>query len=358
MAAFASALSLGASTAIAEEHGEDPGVTPPLRVVVAGSAPFVMERAEEGLSPAVWAEVARRAARTSRMTMAPSIEEALEQVASGEADVAVGPITITAERSAKLAFTQPYFTSTLGIASRPEQSLFDRVRPFLSRAFMVGVGFLLVVLFAVGHLVWVLERRKNPEMFPASYASGVGAGTWLALVTMTTVGYGDKAPATPIGRVVMGVWMVLSMITASSLTASIATALTLSQIGAGAFEKLSDLPGETVAVVEGTRSERVVRRAGGRVLRVPNVDAGLEALSKGRAAAVVADTPVLEFALGQRADADADAVAVVSVGGGEHYGFAVRLGDTLLFDLDPAVLGYAESERRDTLEATWLGSAL
>ena len=33
---------------------------------------------------------------------------------------------------------------------------------------------------------------------------------WFALVTLTTVGYGDKAPITRIGRSLTSVWMVTS----------------------------------------------------------------------------------------------------------------------------------------------------
>ena len=44
----------------------------------------------------------------------------------------------------------------------------------------------------VGSLIWLAERRRNAEQF-AEPLAGIGSGMWFALVTLTTVGYGDKA---------------------------------------------------------------------------------------------------------------------------------------------------------------------
>jgi CubicO group peptidase (beta-lactamase class C family) len=47
---------------------------------------------------------------------------------------------------------------------------------------------------------------------------GIGIGIWWATVTMTTVGYGDKAPMTPGGRIVGLIWMFVGVITISGFT--------------------------------------------------------------------------------------------------------------------------------------------
>ncbi|MEM7246807.1 MAG: ion transporter [Acidobacteriota bacterium] len=61
---------------------------------------------------------------------------------------------------------------------------------------VVGVMVLMTVLF--GSLVmYELERKAQPEAF-----GSVADSAWWCVVTVTTVGYGDVSPVTPLGKVV------------------------------------------------------------------------------------------------------------------------------------------------------------
>jgi len=77
-----------------------------------------------------------------------------------------------------------------------------------------------IVIFA--HLMWWAERHDNAGQFPYSYIDGIDDGVWWAAVTVTTVGYGDKAPRTPIGRIVGLVWMIFGLAMFSVLTGHMA----------------------------------------------------------------------------------------------------------------------------------------
>ncbi|MFO1539902.1 MAG: potassium channel family protein [Chloroflexota bacterium] len=67
------------------------------------------------------------------------------------------------------------------------------------------VAFTLVITAAGGVLVYELETDVNPKL--ATLADGL----WWALVTVSTVGYGDIAPVTPAGRVLASVLIVVGV---------------------------------------------------------------------------------------------------------------------------------------------------
>lgn len=339
-----------------------PAVPAELRVALTGSAPFLLDvgGAPAGIAFDLWTRVAEAIGRPFHVERFENATAALEAVALGRADVAVGPISATAARAEAVAFTQPFFQAQLGIAA-PEVTpgLGARLRPFVSGGFLGGLAVLLLVLVGVGAALWWVERDPAVgEDFPADPVRGVGVGVWLALVTMTTVGYGDKVPRTPRGRAIAGAWMLISMISVSSLTAFLATAATLAGLERTAVQTADDLHGRRVAVVSGTTGADFTRRHGGRQVVRPTLDAALDAVAAGEADAVVFDRPALRWRLGQRER--------VRLGLSPHgydpvgYAFAVRAvrhgGDRALRDrLDAAMLGLAERGATAAIVERWLG---
>lgn len=64
-------------------------------------------------------------------------------------------------------------------------------------AFGISVG-LSIILFS-GMLMYYVERNAQPDVF-----YNVGQGLWWSVITFTTVGYGDMAPATGFGKLLAG----------------------------------------------------------------------------------------------------------------------------------------------------------
>jgi voltage-gated potassium channel len=61
--------------------------------------------------------------------------------------------------------------------------------------FVAALGLLLVVMILAASGIYVLERNAQPEAF-----GSIPSAMWWAFVTLTTVGYGDVTPVTPVGR--------------------------------------------------------------------------------------------------------------------------------------------------------------
>ena len=94
--------------------------------------------------------------------------------------------TLTAPHEEKFDFSHAYFSSGLGIAIRrePQQYLLDYIRTVLSYRFFRAVGGLIGLLLCVGVVVWLLERRHNPEHFRHPTVQGIADGVWWSAVTM------------------------------------------------------------------------------------------------------------------------------------------------------------------------------
>jgi polar amino acid transport system substrate-binding protein len=249
-------------------------------------------------------------------------------------------------------FVQPYFSARVGILSPAASSAWERMRPLFNRALLAGVATLLIVLIGVGALVWQAERRSNPDQFPHAPLPGIANGMWFALVTMTTVGYGDRAPVSVAGRVVSGVWMLLAMVAASSITAGIASALTLSQIETGSLQSLDELAGRRVAVVRGTPAEKLARRRSAVRIVVDSRQAAIAAVVNGQADAMLYDLPVLDHHLRQHPELPL--VAHGTPVNADDYAFAVAVDSTLRRALDRTVLELRESGAVSEIAGDWL----
>jgi polar amino acid transport system substrate-binding protein len=159
-----------------------------------------------------------------------------------------------------------------------------------------------IILFFVGltvaaHLVWWIERDDDdPQGFPTAYVRGIVDAYWWAVVTMSTVGYGDKRPKKIGGRVIAAIWMFIGIIWFAGMTATLSSALTVDRIRHGEIADLPDLYGKKVAVIEDTTSEDFLRYHNVKIILVSSFDELLANLKDGRSDAIVYDAPPLMYA--------------------------------------------------------------
>lgn len=311
-----------------------------IRVGARVAPPFIMQGDDgsyHGLAIALLDEI------TSELDLTYELQEydlapLFDAAAAGEIDVAVGPLTITAEREQRVDFTHPYYASGLGIAVRDEGGIawLTALTSLASPAFLSAVGTLAAILLITGGLMWLVERKKNEDQFGGHAAKGLGNGFWWSAVTMTTVGYGDKAPITPVGRVIALVWMFASVIIISSFTAAIATSLTLSSLG-GDIQGPNDLAGKRIGALEGSTGAENARDRGARVRTFASGDEAINALAEGDVEAVVHDEPVLRWWISQ-SDTNQPIAVLPETFAPQDYGFATAEGDALREELNRAIL--------------------
>ncbi len=314
-----------------------------LRIGVSGSPPFVIEQdgVLSGISVEIWKDVAERLEQPYKFVVQPNTNANVEAVANGSVDLAIGPISITPTRLAnpKIDFTQPYYHGYEGllIPQKPP-GLITRLRPFIGWAALSSVGILISLLFIFGNLIWLAERRKNTEQFPRHYFHGVGNGMWFGLVTLTTVGYGDRAPLSRSGRIIAGVWMVISLVAVSSITAGLASAFTLSlaELAPSTIREKTDLRGKKIAVVEGTTSLRWGKLYEINALITKDLNEAIKILKKEKAEGIIFDEAPLRHYLKQNKKSKLKlANFPLAI---QTYGFVLPMGSSLRNQLNIELL--------------------
>lgn len=79
--------------------------------------------------------------------------------------------------------------------------LFAMIRSL--RKILIFLFFVLLLTIFLGAIMYLLESNKNPQF------SSIPQSIYWAIVTITTVGYGDVAPITPAGKIVSSLIMIL-----------------------------------------------------------------------------------------------------------------------------------------------------
>lgn len=271
-----------------------------LRVGYVGSAPFVIQGESQeqasGIVFDIWKEIASSLDQPYRLFPMHSIDDGISKLSKGEMDVVIGPITINSARAAKINFSQPYYSTELALlAPAVDLTVWDRIKPFFSTTFLFAILALVLTLFFVGFLFWLVEGRHYPEDYPKDPVKCIGIGAWLAVVTMTTVGYGDYAPKTAKGRVVIGSWMIISLILATTFVAGIATTFSKVNQGEQTITSLNQLGGKRVAVPNNQKVVRLIDAVEAKPVKVDNVSQAYAMLLKGEVDAVVYDEVQLEY---------------------------------------------------------------
>ncbi len=327
-----------------------------LQVGVRVAPPFVVRNVDgslSGLSMELWERIAADL-QLNYQVREMTLPELLQGLENRQIDVAVAAITVTAEREARMDFTHPFYSSGLGIAVNAEQSgtFASVLKAVFSLQFVHALLALGLVLALIALLIWLFERKANPQQFGGSAIKGLGAGFWWSAVTMTTVGYGDKAPVTAWGRLLAIVWMFASVISISGFTATIASVFTLQQIQ-GRIKGPQDLPGNLLGTVSGSTGAQFAKKNNLQQQSYDSPAAAVKALAEGKVDAVVYDQPILRYL------ARAETAGRVNVLPGsferQDYAFGLPAGSSLREPINKALLMQVRSEAWQRTLSQYLG---
>ncbi len=323
-----------------------------LRVGIAGSVPFrISEPKVSGISLDIWEKMAEMEKWDYTVKEYPNISALIEAVNRGEMDVGIGPITVTSKRLESVSFSQPYYSSHKAIlVKRGSISPMSFVKTLFEETFFYAIGILFCVLFLVGNLILLSEKGVNPA-FQLPYFSSIGNAMWLAVVTFSTVGYGDITPKTKTGKLIIASWMVISMITASSLTAGIAASFTLSRIQNHAIDSPEDMKERRISAILGSTGEEIVKAYKGYLVSIQNAKEGIESVRDNKADGFIGDYPIIKYNLENNAFPTAAIVEFKT--DKDSYGFCMSKGNRKLERVNHTLLILEESGTINSILQKW-----
>ncbi len=277
--------------------------TDTLKVGLVHEPPFVIEErgVYTGLSVDLWKSIAEEGGVAYEFIEYNDQLGLIRALDFQEVDVSINPIHVNEMRLTLLNATQPFYVSFLGVATG--QSNQSQLRVFLNNFFSLQffrlLGFLVLTIFVFGTILWMVERKHNRRQFRPNLI-GLFDGFWWSAVTMTTVGYGDKAPKTKAGRAIAMVWMFTAILIISGFTATVASTLTVNSLSRD-IEDLQDLRNsKNIASVHGSGSEAFLRQNDIEPsVSFENVEKALLALSSGEAEVLVYDKTVMDYLIGK-----------------------------------------------------------
>ncbi|KAF2284961.1 hypothetical protein GH714_033188 [Hevea brasiliensis] len=156
----------------------------------------------------------------------PNYNELVRMVAEDVFDAAVGDIAIVRNRTKIVDFSQPYAATGLVIVApvrNSKSSAWVFLKPFtVEMWFVTAASFVMIAV-----VIWILEHRVNDEFRGPPRRQIV---TMFMFSFSTLFKTNQETTVSPLGRMVMVVWLFLLMVITASYTASLTSILTFQQL--------------------------------------------------------------------------------------------------------------------------------
>ncbi|MFO1128822.1 MAG: transporter substrate-binding domain-containing protein [Rhodospirillales bacterium] len=271
--------------------------------------------------------------------------------------LAVATATASADRELVIDFSHPYYSSGLAIAvpvKARQAGWFEPLRDVFSEGTVKITAVLLGLLLVAGIVVWLCERKVNAEHFSARPSPGIRDGVWWAAVTLTTVGYGDKAPKTTLGRLIGVIWMFVAVILIALFTAQVTSSLTVTSL-AGHIRGPADLVHVQVGTIRDSPAQVILQRKFGVSARgYPGFGEGLAALDRGEIDAFVGVEPVVRYEVARGFHGRLAIVGVPFMR--VDYVFGLPLDSPIRQQINRSILAFIETDGWRELVHQYLGS--
>lgn len=304
---FLTQLLLGAwlATSMPCAVGAEQPQAAPLRIAVYDVPPYGYVNPDgsiSGISVDLWRRVAERLERQFKLIPVSEMESILSGLEQGQFDAAIGAITITPEREKRVDFSYPAHRSGVAVALRKEKGPLSALKSYAAAATELSplIVSSLAMLVLIGIVMWLIERRHPSALGSESSVVTLRDGLYWAIVTMTTVGYGDKTPKSTVGRVIAVSWMFASLVWVSLLSTSLVSRLTVERVESRDLAASMDLTRKKLAAVAQSSGAEYLDQHHLQYTKFDNLPDALDSLAGGTSDAVVNSVGALQYLISKR----------------------------------------------------------
>jgi polar amino acid transport system substrate-binding protein len=329
----------------------------PLKVAVYDAPPYGHVEPDgsiDGVSVDLWRRAAESLGREYRLLPVAQMEDILHGLERKDYDAAIGAITITPARLARVDFSYPTHRSGVAVAVRQDAGPMAALASYGSVLGELAplIALTLALLVVMGVAMWLAERPMRPRNHESAVDT-LHDGVYWAVVTMTTVGYGDKTPKTTAGRLIAISWMLASVALVSILSTSIVSRMTAERVVGGLRVSEADLAGKRLAAVAHSSGAEYLDERHLRYAPFDDLAGALTALEGGQADAVVNSVGALQYLIAARFK---DTIkAPQGVLEPAYMAIALPAGSPLKKSLDEALVGITGSQEWRQIEDGYFG---
>ncbi|KAF7851061.1 hypothetical protein BT93_L4683 [Corymbia citriodora subsp. variegata] len=284
----------------------------------------------------------------------PSYDGLVKMVANNDFDAAIGDIAIVTNRTKVVDFSQPFASSGLVIVApvnNSKSSAWVFLQPFSAELWVVTAASFVIIAI----VIWILEHRVNNDFRGPPKRQ---LATMFLFSFSTVFKKNQEDTVSPLGRMVMVVWLFLLMVVTSSYTASLSSILTVRQLSSPitGIDSLiaSNWPiGYQVGSFAHSYLLESLYVSPSRLIPLGSPEEYEKALqlgpSNGGVAAIVDEQPYVELFLLKRTQFGIIGQAFTSGG----WGFAFQRGSPLAVDISTAILKLSESGKLQEIQEKW-----
>lgn len=327
----------------------------PIKVGVYVSEPFVIKQGDDfsGMAIDLWHNIAKRLGLASEFVEYSNYSELVKAVSKNEIDAGVTNLTITENRAEIVDFTHPWFDAGLRIMVHTQAGdswgdLFNRLD---DAGHIATYAWILAIILASTVLLTVFDRRFDAG-FPKRWREGL-AESFYHVVSLATSGKTTRKNLFGwVGRIWQAFWMVCGIAIIAYVTSSITSVMTVAHLDNN-ITSLADLQNKPVGVRAGSVSEQTLKSRSIATVPFDHLQEAVAALTNDEIAAIVADSPVLEYYTHKNAS---EPVSIVgNTFSPDKYGFAFPRHSPFVKPATVAIISAHESEDIAKLKAKYFG---